>query len=159
MIIYKQLLWLLWKRPNNMSWGKKIIIAFIIFILGIGFLVFISMRQKIDLVYENYYEREIKYQEQIDKINRTNSLKENITIKIINSELRITFPDDALPKSGEVILYRPSDDSKDRIFQLKTGEKIQKFSLDGFLTGLWKVVIYWRSNGTEYLTEESFYNN
>lgn len=142
-----------------MNWAKRIILAYIIFILGIASLVFISMRQKIDLVTDNYYEKEIKYQEQIDKLNNTNSLTEKIMIKKINSELHITFPDEALPKSGDITFYRPSDRSKDRTFPLKEGEKIQVFNIEEFAPGLWEVVIYWKSNETEYLTKETFYNH
>ncbi|HEX2787623.1 MAG TPA: FixH family protein [Ignavibacteria bacterium] len=141
-----------------MNWGKKIILVYAIFILGIASLVFISMRQNIDLVTDNYYEKELKYQEQIDKKKRTQSLKESIMITKINSDLHISFPSDAIPKSGEVTFYRPSDDSEDKIFLLKENEKEQIISLNNFSSGLWKVVIYWRTNGTEYLNEEIFYN-
>jgi hypothetical protein len=52
-----------------MSWGKGIILVFVVFVLGIGVLVYRSMTKNIDLVTTNYYEKELKYQEQIDKRN------------------------------------------------------------------------------------------
>jgi hypothetical protein len=84
-----------------MNYGKRIIVAYAIFILGIASLVFISMRQKIDLVTDNYYEKEIKYQDEIDKKNRTNLLKEKLLITRTGNEIFIKFPSDAIPASGE----------------------------------------------------------
>jgi len=75
-----------------MSWGKGIILVFVVFVLGIGILVYRSMTKNIDLVTTNYYEKELKYQEQIDKINNTNSLKEKIKIEYNGSVILITYP-------------------------------------------------------------------
>ncbi len=71
-----------------MSWGKGIILVFVIFILGIGIMVYKSMTKNIDLVTSNYYEKELKYQEQIDKINNSNRLEEKLKhIEIENTRL------------------------------------------------------------------------
>lgn len=140
-----------------MNWGKKIILAYVIFILGIGSFVFISMRQKIDLVTENYYEKEIKYQDEIDKKNRVHILNEKVTISKNNNELQIIFPDKLSPESGEILFYRPSDKSQDKILNLERGMKEQKFKIENFQMGLWKVKINWKSTGTEYMVEDTFF--
>ena len=45
-----------------MNWGYKIMLAYVVFIAGILFLVFKSSSQKVELVTENYYEQELKFQ-------------------------------------------------------------------------------------------------
>ena len=88
-----------------MSWGKGIILVFVVFVLGIGVLVYRSMTKNIDLVTTNYYEKELKYQDQIDKINNTNSLKENIKIEYNGNVILITYPAVQKDISGEISLY------------------------------------------------------
>lgn len=43
-----------------MSWGKGIVIVFILFVGGIGVMVYKSMSKNVDLVATNYYENELK---------------------------------------------------------------------------------------------------
>ena len=51
-----------------MDWGKGILLTIIAFVGFIMTLVVISVRQDdIHLVAENYYEKEIKYQDQIER--------------------------------------------------------------------------------------------
>ena len=58
-----------------MNWGNKIAISFIIFIGIIVTMVVISMKQDISLVSTDYYEQEIAYQDQIDRMERTRGLE------------------------------------------------------------------------------------
>ena len=68
-----------------MSWGKGIAIALTVFILFIATLVTIIIRQKVDLVSEDYYTQEINYQQEIDGINAgNNELELSFTKKMIN---------------------------------------------------------------------------
>ena len=50
-----------------MNWGYKILMVYVIFIAGILLLVFKSSSQNQDLVTEDYYEQELKYQQKIDE--------------------------------------------------------------------------------------------
>jgi hypothetical protein len=53
------------------NWGTGIVLSFIIFAASILMIVLFPFNQKADLVSDNYYEREIKFQEQIDKMSLT----------------------------------------------------------------------------------------
>ena len=55
----------------KLSWGYKIAFVYIIFVAGIGFLVFKASSQKFDLVTKDYYDQELKYQEVIDQAANT----------------------------------------------------------------------------------------
>ena len=48
---------------KNINWGHKIIIVYGVFVLGTLFMVYQSTLQKFDLVQNDYYAAELKYQE------------------------------------------------------------------------------------------------
>ena len=53
------------------NWGWGIFIVLVLFIAFIGNLVYKSSQVRVDLVSENYYEKEIKYQHQIESEKNT----------------------------------------------------------------------------------------
>jgi hypothetical protein len=142
-----------------MNWGYRIAIGFTAFCLvTIGVTIYL-MNQKVDIVTDNYYEKELKYQEQLDKVARTRALKESVEITNTGKELIIKFPN--LPDKNQskdlISLYRPSDDSKDvKIPVLTDTSRIQVVSVDRLVKGYWKVKINWTSGGSEYYYESVF---
>lgn len=138
-----------------MNWGKGIIAVCAIFVIGIGVMVYTSMTKNIDLVTKNYYEEEIKYQQQIDKINNTNSLKEKLSVETTENALLISFPKQNGELKGEISLYRPSDAKKDFKIPVQLNENSKQFiATDNMQKGLWKVQINWNMNGKDYYSEE-----
>ena len=142
-----------------MNWGHRIAIGFATFVLiTIGVTIYL-MNQKVDIVTDNYYEKELKYQEQLDKVARTRALKESVEITNTGKELIIKFPN--LPDKNQskdlISLYRPSDDSKDvKIPILTDTSRTQVVSVDRLVKGYWKVKINWTSGGSEYYYESVF---
>ena len=59
----------------KMNWGKGIAAVYICFVVIILGFVFYFMNQDVDLVTHKYYDEEIKYQEQIERMKRTNELE------------------------------------------------------------------------------------
>lgn len=138
-----------------MNWGKGIIAVCALFITGIGVMVYTSMTKNIDLVTKNYYEEEIKYQQQIDKINNSSRLKEKVMVETVDNAITVTFPKQNGSVNGEISVYRPSDAKKDfKVpIQLNSDSK-QVIPTDKMQKGLWKVQITWNMNGTDYYNEE-----
>ncbi len=139
-----------------MSWGKGIVIVFILFVGGIGVMVYKSMSKNVDLVASNYYENELKYQEQINKINNSNSLKEQLKVEITEGGLYLQFPKETTQDlSGEIVFYRPSDEKGDfKIPVRPEGDGKQFVSTVSLKKGMWKVQINWKSGGKDYFNEE-----
>ncbi|MBL0356996.1 MAG: FixH family protein [Chitinophagaceae bacterium] len=98
-----------------MNWGYKILFVYLAFVAGIVVMVFKSSSQKIDLVTEDYYAKELKYQDRIDAINRSNALSAPVKYEVVNQQMIISFPKEFAEKkiSVTVVLYCPSDDRKD----------------------------------------------
>lgn len=142
-----------------MNWGYRIAIGFTTFcLITIGVTVYLMM-QKVDIVTDNYYEKELKYQEQLDKVARTRALKETMEITNTGKELVIKFPNvpDKNQNKDFISLYRPSDNTKDvKIPVLTDSSRTQIVSVERIARGYWKVQINWTSGGSEYYYENVF---
>lgn len=142
-----------------MNWGVKIIIAFSIFCLATIGMVIFFMNQKVDVVTENYYEKELKYQDQIDRISRTKALKDTLKIENTGKELIVKFPNtpDKVKGKDFIHIYRPSDQSLDvKIPIITDSTNSQVVSTERLQKGYWKVQINWTSGGKEYFHESVF---
>ncbi|MFY0628526.1 MAG: FixH family protein [Reichenbachiella sp.] len=141
-----------------MNWGNSIILTFFIFAAIIITMVTISMRQDVNLVEKNYYEEEIAYQDQIDRINNFNELKEKPSIRKKGKQLVVTFPEVLISSisKGQIQLYRPSTSKLDRRIKIAlTDQGNQTISLQGMEKGLWKVKLRWNSTKKEYFNSQS----
>jgi hypothetical protein len=142
-----------------LNWGTKIITAFAIFMIATLSIVIFFMTQRVDVVTENYYEKELKYQDQINRIARTIALKDTIKINNTGKELLVKFPNTPDKKTGKdfILLYRPSDKLKDiRIPVLTDTSNSQVISIERIEKGYWKLQINWTSSGSEYYHESVF---
>jgi hypothetical protein len=142
-----------------LNWGTKIITAFAIFMIATLSIVIYFMTQRVDVVTENYYEKELKYQDQINRIARTIALKDTIKINNTGKELLVKFPNTPDKKTGKdfILLYRPSDKLKDiRIPVLTDTSNSQVISIERIEKGYWKLQINWTSSGSEYYHESVF---
>jgi|WetSurMetagenome_2_1015567.scaffolds.fasta_scaffold47059_3 hypothetical protein len=142
----------------KLNWGKRIAVLYIGFVILVLAMVILAMTRKTELVSENYYEKEIKYQEQIDKEKRTNELNGKVKIEYSGSYILIKFPSTYNLKNikGTINFYRPSDESKDFKLNIEPDENgEQKVATTKLLKGLWKVKINWFLEEKEYYNESS----
>ena len=141
----------------NWGWGILLSIAafMIILIIIVGFM----MTKEVDLVTDKYYDKEIKYQEQIEKEKRT--LELNKKIEVINkiSSLTIFFPEDTT-LNGELHFYRPSDLHKDFKLPINFDSDFkQVLDISMLERGFWKLQISWSMRGKDYFTEKKMVLN
>jgi hypothetical protein len=139
-----------------MNWGYKIAILYGGFVVVVLASVFFAMTQKVDLVTDNYYEKELKYQEQINKSQRTKALKEKTNIEVSLSGIKLKFPvlPDKNTPNDYILLYRPSDPSKDIKLNISTDSfGFQYIPAEKISKGFWKVKLSWTSGGFEYYDE------
>jgi len=141
------------------NWGKGIILACAVFVAGILAMVAITMTKNVDLVTPNYYEKEIKYQDEINRLNNANNLKDSVKFFVSESAIVINFPaiNENSKIAGEIFFYRPSDSKKDFKVQVSTGKDFQQSIDIGMIDkGLWKVKVSWNRNGVDYLNNTTF---
>ena len=99
----------------KISWGTKIAVLYIGFAALMGVMVTLCIHQKIDLVSDDYYERELKFQNKIDQVKNADALEEKIIHRITDQNIDVIFPQTFKGKNvtGEIVFFRPSDASKD----------------------------------------------
>ena len=77
---------------KKINWGTGIIITFIVFIISVLTQVIFYMNTDVDLVTDNYYEKELSYDEHISKINNTGTLGHDLNIEYFRDTIIIRFP-------------------------------------------------------------------
>ncbi|MDO8968641.1 MAG: FixH family protein [Algoriphagus sp.] len=137
-----------------MDWGKGILLTIIAFVGFILTLVVISVRQDdIHLVTENYYEKEIKYQDQIDRETSAAGLDREVLL--FDSQSKSMVLDLPVGAKGNLQLFRPSDARLDQELALDIQEEGKTtVSLDKLKSGYWKVQLTWTENGTDFYQEK-----
>lgn len=141
-----------------MNWGTGIALTIVIFIAMMISLVAYSFRQELNLVTKNYYEEEIKYQRQIEKIKNTNRLRERPELVYQSTDriLSVKFPQAMRSKSisGQIYLYRPSDSRLDKAFPIAIDEIGNQFvNLSALAKGSWTVKLQWNDLEHDYYDE------
>jgi nitrogen fixation protein FixH len=142
----------------KLNWGSGIAIVYTIFALAMLFAVYQSTKQDNSLVVENYYQKDLEYQTQIDKEVNTQGLLENLQIKYAGAEnaVNLLFPTNLGPISGVILFFRPSNKALDFETPIQMdAEGRQQISTQKLLPGLWKVQVNWSAGGKDYYTEET----
>jgi hypothetical protein len=143
----------------KISWGHKILIVYLGFVVGILVLVFLASQQKFDLVTSNYYDAELKFQNVIDKKQRVAELSAPPKISHSVNSINIQLPDEFLNKEvkGEFYLYRPSDASKDFKTNFTTAKSFVEVALNKNLSGAYEVKLSWQADGKTYYNEQRIF--
>ncbi len=142
-----------------MSWGWKITLLYVGFVIMTLAMVFYFMSQKVDLVTEEYYKEEIRYQDQIDRITNAKALDDPVRVEYLPHEKRvkISYPESHIGQSikGNIHFYSPLDSDEDRDFPIKVLDGGTQFIYVGsFRKGLWRIKISWKAGGKEYYHEQ-----
>lgn len=138
-----------------MNFGKWIVVAFVLFAGFIATLVTVCVRQDIPLVTKEYYNEELRYQEQIDRRQNTEALTDKPAISVTGNQLVVDYI--LLPgiERGELRLFRPSDPGLDENFKIaSTSSTVQSFSITNPGRGLYRAQLTWTENGKEYYLEK-----
>lgn len=141
-----------------MSWGNKLLIVFIVFVAGMGFLVYRSTSVNFELVEKDYYKQELRYQQKIDGIREVQNLTSGISLTQNETGIVLQLPQEMKEKSisGEIWFYCAYDEKKDEKFRLQTNrEAMQLFVLDQVEPGSYTVKISWKDEGKNYYAEKS----
>jgi hypothetical protein len=139
-----------------MSWGKGITISFVTFAVFIGSLVAVCVRQDINLVSKDYYNEELKYQDQIDQLNNAAALTAKPSVLVHAGLLELRMGVISNFEDGVLVLTRPSDVQYDAKFSFNAaGDSVRMFDLSGLPAGRYNTTLRWKMNGREFLIRES----
>lgn len=143
----------------KINWGKGIVITILCFITFIMYFVITMSTDKTfsyDLVTEDYYQQELKFQEEINARQNVADLKEKLSIKKTKEGLQIKFPAAFLSKKikGKVSLYRPSNKKLDFEIPISISNNYLLVPESRLLDGRWNIKILWKMKGKDYLYKE-----
>ena len=145
-------------KPTRNLWPTSIAAFFIIAIIFIATFIAFAVRQRDDLVSADYYEREVRYQSQLDSMNRSHAVatKTVVTFEPAGQTIIITLPEARMPGvTGSIHLYRPSDARLDRELRLVlAADGTQRLDAKKLAGGLWKVRVTWTVNGQDYILDQ-----
>ena len=145
----------------KINWGTGIFIAFVLFMAFILFFVIKASTQKeyaYDLVDEEYYKSELKYQGEIDKQNNLKELNEKISFITSNKNIEILFPSNfnGMNTKGTLFFIRPSSKNLDFSIPMNINDGKIIISNSNLVQGNWNIKIAFESEGKEYLYKNSF---
>ena len=139
------------------NWGHGISIFLIIFVLttiSVVALITFDDAYSHELVSENYYEDELKFQEEIDKVNNASKLSSKVKYRVSKDGVLITFPNDFdyTKVSGTIEMDRPSKMILDFTMPIKLDENFQiLIPAEKAIQGKWKMVIDWNVGDQEFM--------
>lgn len=130
--------------------------AFMCFILYFVYLMSTTESFSHDLVTEDYYAKEMLYQNEIDAETNTNNLSERFVSKKTDNGWLLVFPKELeLSKiKGKVFLYRPSNETLDFDQELNLTSSHLLIPDNKMLGGRWNITIDFMYEGTPYLYKE-----
>jgi hypothetical protein len=147
------------KTSRNL-WPHAIIVWFVIFASALAAWISYAVRQDMDLVRPDYYEEEIRFQKQLDRLNRTAAVRNQIALgyNAARGEVTLRLPLAHLdPRpGGRVHFYRPANAALDADFPLAVDAAgLQRIDVRSLRSGHWKVRVQWNASGQDYSFEET----
>jgi nitrogen fixation protein FixH len=135
-----------------MNWGKGLTVAMILFMGFIIYLTVIKLQKTLDLEVENYYEREINYEQEI-QAQRNANMFEKIMIKNDDEFIVLSIPETIDMANVKVLFIRPNDKNLDKTFHFED-TKILLIRKDELKIGKYKLEITYRIGDKECLQKE-----
>ena len=141
----------------KLNWGTGITIAIILFMAFIVTLVVIVSNASVELVSENYYDLEMKYEDRIVAKSNAVKFQDSIEINQFNGNIFVQFPThfNSEDIEGQVHLYRSSNVSMDVIVpmsDLKDGQIIIPES--DITPGKYSLQISWKDATKNYYLDK-----
>lgn len=134
------------------TWGHGIMVALGCFMIFILSLIFFSGNMG-EMVTEDYYEKTINYQDDIDAAKRANALPAQPQIIEQANGFMVRFPEQV--QSGDVLFLRSENSKKDIVKPLKLNSRNEMLisSVD-LIHGEYEVSLRWKQNNETYLVKE-----
>ena len=139
------------------NWGTGILIFLITFIAAAAGFIFFAMRQEVNLVHEDYYERGVDHSMQMEVDARSLAFRDSIRASQEEGSLMVHFTPflAASIDSGYILLYRPSDNRLDINLPLNMAGNAFSIPKTDLITGRYILKLEWYSGGFEYNVDKA----
>ncbi len=140
----------------QLSWGIKITVLYVGFVLLIVTMVGLTLREKVDLVAKDYYVQELNYQDKINQVSRANALEQPLTWEVQPEALVLKFPRQFKSNeiAGSIYFFRPSDASMDTtVYVTVDTSGLQTIVTAKLNKGVYKMQVNWEADKQTYYNE------
>jgi hypothetical protein len=139
-----------------MNWGKGIIIGMGLFMTFIITLITIIMSNRVDLVSEDYYQKEITFEKDINAKTAWNKLNQKVAFQSNEEHVIVNLPKIEGVSNYDLQFSRPNDNKEDLRFKIEQTQTylIEKNKLK---PGLYEYEISCKRNGENLLKTGKYY--
>jgi hypothetical protein len=141
------------------NWGTGLAIAITVGVLGIVFLVYRAQSMSAELVTEDYYAEELKFQDEINARTNANTLSDSVRISIEGNTVIVAFPKECVGQSikGKLYFYSPVASLQDYTIPLAIdAHGLQAIPAQKIASGSYRVKIHWTMQNKPYYTDVPF---
>lgn len=140
-----------------MNWGRVILIVYLLFVGGMVFMVIKSFNNDYDLVTDDYYAEELKFEDQISASKNAVEFRDSIIINKSAEDVEVQFPSAfKTATTGELHFYKAANADDDIIMPLQLDENgRQVMRRNTINAGFYTVKIKWVKNNINYYTEKT----
>jgi len=140
----------------KLNWGHYIAIALGCFMTFILTLMFTAGDSGHAMVTEDYYEKELTFQNEIDAEKSALALTEKPELRSQANGMVLEFPTSIVDPKGTIYLMRNNDETKDILMPIKLNHKNQMLisSVD-LIDGEYELFLKWKSENKEYMIKKS----
>jgi hypothetical protein len=136
-----------------MNWGKGIIIFMASFMAFILWMVFTLMSKNTDLESEDYYKKEIAYEQEIQAQRNANDAKEKVKVSENKDFIILQFPVKEKIDTVSVEFFKPNDKKGDQLFA-EVGTKTMMVDKKKLQKGLYQINIHYQVASKKFLQKE-----
>ncbi len=142
------------------TWGTGIFLFIVLFVAVGLFFLWYTFTIHISMVEEDYYPKELRHEEQLNKIRNANALQHQILIVIDNELVTVTMPMEMQGKHliGQIHVYRPSDETLDLILPLVPDTAgNQTIARSKLVKGKYIFKVDWALGNVKYYQEQEIF--
>lgn len=148
----------------KINWGTRIVFLYSGFVILILTLVFMSFKQDVNLVTENYYEKEKVYNQKYEGMQNLKSLGLEVSLTPNNEGVLLSLPipnaesdQQTFSASGKYHFFRPSGAGLDIVHEFSQSGPHFLIKKENLQNGKYHVYVEWEHQGTHYYSEQPFY--
>lgn len=139
----------------KIGWGTRIALLYIGFVMIIVTLVVGSMHKRVDLVSDDYYKQELKYQNVIDAGKNQSELSAPVEFNFDTKNVVLSFPKEFAGKDikGDVHFYSPVQNDWDKTIAIDSKNNTIAIEKSELRPTNYIAKLSWTTDGKNYYQE------
>ena len=139
------------------NWGTGILIFLILFLSACAVFIVFAMRQDVNLVHDDYYEKGVDYTNQMEVEARSIEYFDSIQTFEENGSFLVQFESNLALSidSGNLLMFRPSSSSLDLNMPFNLSGNTLYISREDLVPGRYILKLSWFSGGLEYQVDKT----